>query len=378
MSDELTDLSLAELRERLIAIDQRLFSAVAERDRLIRHVEARKASEDQPRFDRARERASFDRARQLAEQLGLDPRLAEQVLEVVIAHAHRDADRHRASLRATHARKLLVVGGGGAMGQRFVAAFTQRGHEVEVLEAGDPRDRAALVQAADVVLIAVPMAISERVAGELAPHVRPDALLCDINSLKEAVCAVMEAGCRGEVLGLHPMFGPTVGSFTGQKVVVCEVRPGPHAAWLVGELQHLGMECIHASPSEHDRMMSVVQVLMHFSTVVMGEALRRSGVQLEQSLRYTSPIYRLELAFVGRLFAQDPDLYAEIEMSNPRGDAVRLSFLRAAADVAEMVHQGDREAFRALFQRVSGWFHGFDDEAMRLSDLVIDRLVARP
>jgi chorismate mutase/prephenate dehydrogenase len=378
MSDEFDGLSLDALRERLVAIDRQLFSAVAERDRLIRHVESRKARDAQPRFDRARERASFERARRLAAELDLDPRLAEQVLEVVIAHAHRDADAHRASLRSPEARKLLIVGGGGAMGQRFVQVFRARGHEVEVLEANDPRDRPSLIAAADVVMLAVPMALAEQLAAQVAPHVRPDALLCDINSLKEAVCATMAAACPGEVLGLHPMFGPTVGSFTGQKVVVCEVRAGRHAAWLVGELAHLGMECIHATPAEHDRMMSVVQVLMHFSTVVMGEALRRSGVQLEDSLRYTSPIYRLELAFVGRLFAQDPDLYAEIEMSNPRGDAVRLSFLRAAADVAEMVHQGDRAAFRELFGRVSRWFHGFDDEAMRLSDMVIDRLVARP
>ena len=41
-----------------------------------------------------------------------------------------------------------------------------------------------------------------------------------------------------------------------------------------------------------------------------------SGVGVEDSLRYTSPIYRLELAFVGRLFAQDPDLYGEIIRTN--------------------------------------------------------------
>ena len=40
------------------------------------------------------------------------------------------------------------------------------------------------------------------------------------------------------------------------------------------------------------------------------------NVQLEQLLALSSPIYRLELAMVGRLFAQDPQLYADIIMSS--------------------------------------------------------------
>jgi chorismate mutase/prephenate dehydrogenase len=372
------NLSLAELRERLAAVDRAMFEAVAERDHILQQLEAKKAALDEPRFDRDRERASFERARRLADELGFDRRLADEVLEVVIAHAHRHADSQWAAVQTSQKKRFLVVGGDGAMGRRFVAVFRARGHAVDVLEPGDPRPLHEVVAASDIVIIAVPMAVAEDVARSVAPHVRSDALLCDINSLKADICTVMEEVCEGEVLGLHPMFGPTVGSFTGQKMVICEVRGGPHTTWLVEELASLGMERIHATPDEHDHMMAVVQVLMHFSTVVMGEALRRSGVSLEDSLRYTSPIYRLELAFVGRLFAQDPNLYAEIEMANPRGDAVRLSFLRAAADVAEMVHHGDREAFRALFERVSGWFRGFDDEALRLSDMVIDRLVAQP
>lgn len=45
------------------------------------------------------------------------------------------------------------------------------------------------------------------------------------------------------------------------------------------------------------------------------------NVRLEQLLALSSPIYRLELAMVGRLFARDPQLYADIIMSsenNPR------------------------------------------------------------
>ncbi|MFT4627398.1 MAG: hypothetical protein ACI8PZ_006082 [Myxococcota bacterium] len=37
-------------------------------------------------------------------------------------------------------------------------------------------------------------------------------------------------------------------------------------------------------------MMGIVQVLVHYSTVVMGEALRRTGIRLRDTLPFTSPI----------------------------------------------------------------------------------------
>lgn len=50
-------------------------------------------------------------------------------------------------------------------------------------------------------------------------------------------------------------------------------------------------------------MMGIVQVLTHFGFIAMGRALKASGSPLAASLPYTSPIYRIELAMVGRLFS---------------------------------------------------------------------------
>jgi len=140
----------------------------------------------------------------------------------------------------------------------------------------------------------------------------------------------------------------------------------------------MGLEVVYSEPEVHDQMMAVIQVLVHFSTIVMGEALRRTGTSVSDSLKFTSPIYRLELAFVGRLFTQDPDLYAEITMTNPHGAAVRDAFLDAAKALDQSVTSGDRSAFKHQFQAVSNWFSGFGSEAMALSDFIIESLVTKP
>ena len=70
--------------------------------------------------------------------------------------------------------------------------------------------------------------------------------------------------------------------------------------------------------------MAIVQVLTHYSTEVLGRTMQRLDVPVMETLRFTSPIYHMELLMTARHFAQSADLYASIEMSNPNtghGDA---------------------------------------------------------
>lgn len=50
--------------------------------------------------------------------------------------------------------------------------------------------------------------------------------------------------------------------------------------------------------------MAFIRALRHFATFAYGLHLAEENVQLEQLLALSSPIYRLELAMVGRLFAR--------------------------------------------------------------------------
>lgn len=372
---------LTTLRRELDRLDAELLSRAARRQQVVREIQRVKAARGHSLFDRERERQVFERARQTAASLGLATGVADQLMRVLVEASHQlQADENLALARdATEpARNILIVGGGGQMGQLLADILEARGHTLDILEKGDGRDRAAAVSKVDLTLLSVPMSEALDVARQIAPLVPPHAALADINSLKRDICRAMAEGCRGQVLGTHPMFGPTVSSLRRQKVVVCPVRPGPITDWFQRELEAIGAELIETTPEAHDRMMAAVQVLVHFRTLVMGDALRRSGVAVQDSLQFTSPIYRLELAVVGRLFTQDPDLYAEIEMSNPYGSEVREHFLDAARSFQAMVARGDRDGFRAAFRAVADYFADFGEEAMRLSDFLIDQLVSRP
>jgi chorismate mutase/prephenate dehydrogenase len=370
---------LERLRGELDQLQRTLLETAARRVQVVRRIGEIKAGSQRPLFDRLREREVYARATAIAHEVRLDPEVARGLMQVLVESSHDEQDAvARDAGPADICRRFLIVGGDGRMGRLLRGWLETRGHSVAVLERDDGQDLAPLLTHAEIIVVAVPMDAAVPVAQTLAPQLRPDQLLCDINSLKRDVCAAMAAACPGEVVGLHPMFGPTVATLRRQKVVWCPVRPGPLAAWWREELGRMGAELVDTDPGTHDRMMAVVQVLVHYSTLVMGDALRRTGVDLQQSLAFTSPIYRLELAFVGRLFTQDPDLYAEIEMSNPHGDDVRRCFRDAAAALAGTIETGDRDDFRQAFGQVREYFHGFGDEAMAVSDWIIDTLVARP
>ena len=367
---------LDDLRDQLDTLDRELLEVARRRLDVVAKIGAVKASEGRAVFDRTRERAVYRKARNNAAEVGLPAHVGESLVRTLVEAGHGMQTRRVASATCTPMR-ICILGGKGGMGRLIGGALGSIGHIVDPYDVHDSRDLQSVVSEADVVMVSVPMPLAASTVRTVAPWMRPDALLCDVNSLKEEVCAAYRDHGVSETLGLHPMFGPSVSSMRRQKVVVCPVSPGPRATSLLEDLGALGAELIEATPADHDRMMAIVQVLVHYRTLVMGEALRRTGVPIERSLAFTSPIYRLELAFTGRLFAQSPDLYAAIERDNPYGDEVRASFQSAAHDFAEAITSSDPAEFRAMFDRITAWFDDFAPEAMELSDAVIEALVQR-
>jgi chorismate mutase/prephenate dehydrogenase len=105
--------------------------------------------------------------------------------------------------------------------------------------------------------------------------------------------------------------------------------------------------------------------------------LAKLGVPLDETLRFTSPAYLLELYVAARHFAQDPRLYGSIEMRNPGTGAVTTAFRQAADELASVLASGDQAAFSALFEDVRDFFGAFAAEATEQSSFLIDRIVER-
>ena len=180
---------------------------------------------------------------------------------------------------------------------------------------------------------------------------------------------------KASVVGTHPMFGPGVHTLQGQRVVVCPGRGAEWLKWTMNAFTARGLMVNLSTPAVHDRAMSLVQVLTHFQTQVLGLTLSRMGMPLEEPLAFTSPAYLLELYVTARHFAQSPALYGPIEMNNPETARVTETFMSAAKEISQILETKDQPRFDALFAEVGTFFGAFTEEALEQSGFLIDRLM---
>ena len=378
MIDDATPRPLPVLRAMVDVLDRDLLQIVVRRMALVGEIAAYKRQHGLRIRDVQREREILEDRCDRAESMGLPRGEIESVFRVLM----RASREHQASLRAelpyeTEARTVAVIGGHGRLGAVMVRMFGDLGHQVIVADVDTPLGAGDAASVADVVIVSVPIDATEDVIRVVGPRVREDALLMDVTSIKEAPVAAMLEATRASVVGTHPLFGPNVHSLQGQRVVVCRARGEEWANWVVRMFQARGLSVQETSPAHHDRMMAVVQVLTHFQTQVLGLTLARLGTSLEDTLRFTSPAYLMELYVTARHFDQSPDLYGPIEMRNPATGQVTSAFGAAAAEVAGILAAADRDRFRALFEEVREFFGPFTHEALEQSSFLIDRLVER-
>jgi chorismate mutase/prephenate dehydrogenase len=207
--------------------------------------------------------------------------------------------------------------------------------------------------------------------------VRPEALLMDVTSIKREPVEAMLASTQASVVGTHPLFGPSVHSLQGQRIVMTRGRGDEWFDWLHDMFHARGLNILEATAEAHDRAMAVVQVLTHFSTEVLGKTLADLSVSIDETLAFTSPVYLMELLMAARHFAQSPDLYASIQMSNPATPEVTRAFVEAARGHHDAVAAGRKDDIAKMFEEVRRCFGAFTDQALEQSSFLIDRLVER-
>lgn len=373
--DGLDDLD--DLRRRIDAVDERLVALLGERRALVDAVAAHKQARSLPIHHPAREEDLVSRRRAQAIGAGVDPDLVEDVLRRVMRASRVSQAERLASHAVRPGAAIVIVGGGGGMGRVVVRWFEGAGYDVRVLEQEDWGRAEALCAGASLVVLSVPIDVTAAAAERIAPHLPPGCVLADVTSIKGAPLAAMLAAHEGPVLGLHPMFGPTTASLDRQIVVSVGGRAPDACRWVLDQLAAWGAVVVETTADEHDRVMRVVQALRHFATFAFGQFLVREGVDLPRTLEMSAPIYRLELGMVGRLFAQDPHLYAEIVFAEPERAALLRRFVASVASNLDMLEAGDKGAFEGEFRRVAEWFGPFADQAIRESTWIIEKLVER-
>ena len=361
---------LNALRDKIDAVDKQLIDLLAARLALVGEVGEVKSRHGLPIYAPDREASMLARRRAEAERLGVPGDLIEDVLRRVMRESYilestSDKEHHFKCMKPALG-KVVIIGGQGQLGRLFGQMFGLSGYRVETLEQGDWPRADEILADAGLVMVAVPIDITCQIIDRLG-KLPADCLLVDVTSVKAAPLEHMLAVHQGPVLGLHPMFGPDVASLAKQVIVCCQGRDPAASQWLLDQMTIWGARLQQVEAKGHDEAMTLIQALRHFATFAYGWHLSREQANLDRLLSLSSPIYRLELAMVGRLFAQDPHLYADIILSSPQNLAMIRRYYQNFGEALGLLERGDRAGFIEAFSQVSSFFGEHADEFLRES-----------
>ncbi|NVO99083.1 bifunctional chorismate mutase/prephenate dehydrogenase, partial [Photobacterium damselae subsp. damselae] len=312
---------LSKLRDQIDEVDQQMVALLARRLALVEEVGHVKSQHGLPIYAPDREAAMLASRRAEAESQGVPPDLIEDILRRTMRESYSSENDSGFKCLKPTLRPIVVVGGYGQLGGLFCRLFELSGYQVRKLGSQDWDRADELLSDAGMVVVTVPINLTVDVISKLNA-LPDDCILADLTSIKSEPLQAMLEVHSGPVLGLHPMFGPDISSLAKQVIVYCDGRNPEEYQWLLEQFQIWGASLNRISAIEHDQGMTLIQALRHFTSFVYGVHLAEEDPNLDQLLSLSSPIYRLELAMVGRLFAQDAELYADIIMSSPQNLAM--------------------------------------------------------
>ncbi len=352
-------MSLEDLRKQLTGVDEQIVDLIAERQRIVGDIGRNKQSTGVGTRDYAREKDVLDMGRQRAEQVGIDPDLAEEVLRKLIRSSLASQERERVIAEGKGSgQRALIIGGAGKMGGWFVDFFVSQGFETTIADRGvddQPGQFSNWTDAGvdyDVIVVAAPLAVSGRILAQLAV-LKPRGLVFDIGSLKspliDGLGELRDAGCR--VTSLHPMFGPETRLLSGHHLIFCDAG-APEATATAKELFGSTMvEQIDMGLDDHDRLIAYVLGLSHALNIAFFTALAESGEAAPRLATMSSTTFDAQLLVSAAVARDNPHLYFEIQNLNKFGLGPLDALCEAANRIRETVAGSDEQGFVELMEK---------------------------
>ena len=219
---------------------------------------------------------------------------------------------------------------------------------------------ATAAKGADLVILSVPVGACGPLAVEIAPHLRPGAILTDVGSVKEAVVRDMAPHVPKDVHFVpgHPIAGteqsgPEAGFaelFEGRWTILTP-EPGTDAA-AVDKLKAfwtaLGSKVEIMNAQHHDMVLAITSHLPHliaYNIVNTAEHLER--VTEKEVIKFSAGGFR----DFTRIAASDPTMWRDVFLNNK--EAVMEMLRRFSDDLAELKRAIEGADGDTLFRRFS-------------------------
>ena len=256
--------------------------------------------------------------------------------------------------------KIGIIGGSDGLGKTLVYYFrdefdvtiTARDHQkgrkvADELNVNYVESNTQLAEMSDMLIISVPINNTPSVIREVGPFMRKGSVMIDVTSIKEEPLKTMEEYLppNVEYIPTHPIFGPRTTEVDNQIIALTPTKKGKWYPKVYNYLAEKNMRIIETTAKHHDYMMSIVQVLTHFSFISTASAMEKLKVDINETEDYESPIYNLMIDMIARIVSQNPYLTYYIQTMNNNGPKIRKAFSDAVNELREAIDDNDDEKF---------------------------------
>jgi len=188
-----------------------------------------------------------------------------------------------------------------------------------------------------IVILSVPISSMQTTLAQVAPLLKPDALVMDVCSVKvlpvQWMKTLLPPGI--EILATHPMFGPdsAAESLAGHKLVLCPERIIPRRYDAIKQwLSSKGLVLLETTAAEHDRQIAVSLALTHF----IGRSLSEFQAQ---PMDIDTEGYKRLLHILGVVTNDTWQLFEDMNRYNPFAKETRQTFLDAMESVNQRLEK---------------------------------------
>ena len=231
-------------------------------------------------------------------------------------------------------------------------------------------DLASAVQAADLVVLCLPVGAMGAVMAELAPHIKPGATVTDVGSVKRAVIEAVAPHVPPGVHFVpgHPLAGtehsgPTAGFAELFDNRWCLLTPNGADAGVVAQLadywQALVAKVEEMDPDHHDLVLAVTSHAPHLIAYTMvGVADDLHRVTNSEVINFSATGFR----DFTRIAASDPTMWRDVFLTNKDATLEILGrFTEELFALQRAIRTGDGEMLHAYFTRTRAIRRGIID-----------------
>lgn len=286
---------------------------------------------------------------------------------------------------------VLIIGGAGAVGTLLCELLLKNNQQVTVLDIncskesqlagisyvqGDLKgaESTSLIKKSQLIILAIPEEPAIESVKFLYKQLQPNQCLIDTMSVKSIIVEQLTMlNPTFEVCSINPMFGPSLG-FQNQSVACVKINEGKISSKFLSFIKGAGADVIFFSAEEHDKYTAIIQAATHAAILSFGMTLKNLNYKPHLAKLIWTPPHKVMLALLARILSADPEVYRDIQVSNPFAQEARTAMQESIGALNANVLNSNPADFIELFKQLKLTIGQDEEDLAKLSQQIFQNL----